>query len=92
MSKFKVGESVCLFNSLSMTFEKDVVYAVLYAPVPVDGKEQHADKDLEKRLADGELEVREQYQLTRHQGVLDVDCLCASEEECRERYRKFFAK
>lgn len=91
MSKFNVGQRVYLFNSLGMSIESDFVYAVLYAPLPVEGKEQHQAEALDKRLEAGELAVHEQYQLSRHQGVLDVDCIFASEEECKEFYRKFFA-
>lgn len=91
MSKFNVGQRVCLFNSLSLEIESDFVYAVLFAPVAVADKEQHQSEELSKRIAAGELEVREQYQLARHQGVLDGDCLFASEEECRAFYRKFFS-
>ena len=92
MSKFNVCQRVFLFNSLSLGIESDFVYAVLFAPVAVDGKEQHQSDELSKRIAAGELEVREQYQLARHQGVLDGDCLFASEEECKAFYRDFFAK
>ena len=91
MSKFNVGQRVYLFNSLSLKIESDFVYAVLYAPVPVEEKEQHQMWDLKKRLDEGELEVHEQYQLSRHQGVLDVDGIVASEEECTAFFRKFFA-
>lgn len=91
MSKFNVGQRVYLFNSLSLKIESDFVYAVLYAPVPVEEKEQHQMWDLKKRIDEGELEVHEQYQLSRHQGVLDVDCLFASEEECVNFYAVFFS-
>ena len=90
MSKFKVGERVCLFNSVSMSIEWDEVYAVLYVPVAV-GEGSH-EGGIGERLSRGEMEVREQYQLVQHQGVLDSGCLFGSEEECRGFFRDFFGK
>ena len=90
MSKFSVGQRVFLFNSISMKVESDDVYAVLYVPVAVEGRDQDSGKGLLERIESGQMEVKEQYQLSSHQGVLDVDCLFASEEECREFFRKFF--
>ena len=90
MSKFSVGQRVFLFNSISMKVESDDVYAVLYVPVTVEGKDTGGSESIAERIEKGLMEVKEQYQLSSHQGVLDVDCLFASEEECREFFRKFF--
>ena len=92
MSKFQVGQKVFLFNSISMKVENDDVYAILFVPVAVEGKEQEAGKRIEDLLKDGQMEVKEQYQLTSHQGVLDAKCLFASEEECKKYFRGFFAE
>lgn len=91
MSKFKVGEKVFLFNSMSMAIEPDEVYGVLYVPVAVEGVAQDSQKSVSERLAAGQMKVVEQCQLVAHQGIVDVDRLFASEGECREFYREFFA-
>lgn len=91
MSKFKVGDRVFLFNSISMKVESDQVFAIIYAPIPVEGKEQNSAKDVSKRIAEGEMKVHEQCQTLQHQ-ILDVDVLFRSDAECREHYRKFFAE
>ena len=92
MSKFDVGQKVFLFNSIALKVESDDVYAVLYVPVAVEGREQHGEWTLANRIICGEMEVREQYQLSAHQGVLDAECLFGSEEECRAWFREFFSK
>ena len=91
MSKFKVGQRVWLFNSLSMRIEEDDVYGALYVPVPVEGKTGGEGKSIAEKLESGLMEVKEQYQLCGHQGIVDAEVLFASEEECREAYRRFFA-
>lgn len=89
-SKFKCGQKVFLFNSISMEIEEDFVYAVLYVPVQVSGSEPDSSKGIAEKIADGSMEVREQYQLAQHQGVLDSECLFASEADCRKYFREFF--
>lgn len=91
MSKFQVGQRVHLFNSLSLVIEEDEVYGIVYVPVAKEGVEQISGKPVSEKLKDGEVEVHEQYQLCGHQGVLEADCLFATEDECREFYRKFFS-
>lgn len=91
MSKFNPGSKVYLFNSIAMRIEEDVVYAVLNVPVPVEGRTQDSGKALCDKIRDGEVEVKEQYQLTGHQGIVDSDCVFGSEEGCREFFRNFFA-
>ena len=90
MSKFACGQRVYLFNSLAMRIESDDVYAVLNVPVAVEGKEQ-SQKSVAEKIAAGEMEVHEQYQLCSHQGIVEAGCLFGSEDECREFYRKYFA-
>ena len=92
MSKFKVGQRVYLFNSLAMKVEEDDVYGVIYVPVPVEGVTQDSSLGIQQKLDAGQMEVKEQYQLSGHQGIVDVDVLFASEEECRAFYRQFFAE
>ena len=91
MSKFNPGDRVFLFNSLSMRIEEDDVYGCLFVPVPGEGKVQDSGKSVGEKIAAGQMEVKEQYQLCGHQGIVDAEVLFASEEECREAYRKFFA-
>lgn len=91
MSKFNPGDRVFLFNSLSMRIEEDDVYGCLFVPVPVEGNVQDSGKSVGEKIAAGQMEVKEQYQLCGHQGIVDAEVLFASEEECREAYRKFFA-
>lgn len=92
MSKFKSGDHVFLFNSLSMRIEEDDVYAALFVPVPVDGVVQDSGKSVSEKIACGQMVVMEQYQLCAHQGIVNAGVLFASEEECREAYRKFFSE
>ena len=92
MTKFKCGQHVWLFNSLSMRIEEDDVYGALFVPVAVDGVQQDSGKSIQEKLDAGQMEVKEQYQLCGHQGIVDADVLFASEEECREAYRAFFAE
>lgn len=87
-SKFSVGQEVVLFDSLACEFKKDVVFAVYYAPVPVEGVEPHLERGVKERLDAGEVEVREQYQLVRG-GIVPSDRVFASEDECRAFYREF---
>lgn len=91
LSKFQCGQHVWLFNSLSMRIEEDDVYGALYVPVPVEGEVQDSGKSIAEKIGAGQMEVREQYQLCGHQGIVDADVLFASEDECREAYRRFFA-
>lgn len=91
MGKFSCGQRVYLFNSLSMRIEEDEVYGCLYVPVPVEGVTQDSGKSVSEKLGCGQLVVAEQYQLCGHQGIVDADVLFASEEDCREAYRRFFA-
>ena len=92
MSKFKCGDHVFLFNSLSMRIEEDDVYGALFVPVPVEGVAQDSAKSIKEKIEAGQMVVKEQYQLCGHQGIVDADVLFASEEECREAYRKFFSE
>ena len=90
LSKFQCGQHVWLFNSLSMRIEEDDVYGALYVPVPVEGVPQDSGKSISERIAVGQMEVREQYQLCGHQGIVDVGVLFASREECVARYKEYF--
>lgn len=92
MSKFKVGQRVYLFNSLGLRIESDEVYATLYMPVPAEGRQVDPEKGIAELVSSGAMVVKEQYQLAKHQGVLDADMLFASEEECREFFRAFFGE
>lgn len=90
MSKFKCGQHVWLFNSLSMCIEEDDVYGALYMPVPVDGVQQDSDKSVAEKLDAGQTKVQERYQLCAHQGIIDAEVLFASREECVAWYKEFF--
>ena len=92
MSKFKCGDHVFLFNSLSMRIEEDDVYGALFVPVPVEGVAQDSGKSIKEKIEAGQMVVKEQYQLCGHQGIVDADVLFASEGECREAYRRFFSE
>lgn len=89
--KFNCGDRVFLFNSLSLRIESDDVYGALFVPQPVEGVAQESGKSIKEKIDAGQMAVREQYQLCSHQGIVDADVLFASEEECRDYYRKFFA-
>lgn len=89
--RHEIGKEVVLFNSMSLRFEKDVVYGVLYIPVPKDGVEQSAGADFAERFARGEMVVKEQCQTLQHQ-IVDADLLFDSEAECREYYRKVLGR
>lgn len=89
--KFECGERVYLFNSLSCEVEEDLVYGALFVPVAVEGSGSGDGKSIAEKLAAGQMEVREQYQLCSHQGIVDAGVLFHSEEECREFYRELFA-
>lgn len=90
MSKFSCGQRVFLFNSLSCRIEEDDVYGALYVPVPVEGVAQDGGKSIKEKIEAGQMEVKEQYQLCGHQGIVDADVLFASEDECRKFYAEFF--
>jgi hypothetical protein len=90
MSKFKCGQCVFLFNSLSVKIEEDVVYGALFVPVAVEGVKQDSGASLSEKLDKGQMEVKEQYQLVGHQGIIDAEVLFASEDECRKFYAEFF--
>lgn len=92
MTKFKCGQHVWLFNSLSMRIEEVDVYGALFVPVAVEGVQQDSGKSIQEKLDAGQMEVKEQYQLCGHQGIVDAEVLFASEEECRAAYRAFFAE
>ena len=92
MAKFKVGQEVFLFNSLSQEIEKDNVYASLLVPVAVKGVTQDSGKSIKEKLDAGQMEVKEQYQLCAHQGIVDGGVLFASEEECKAWHRNFFGE
>lgn len=89
--KFNVGQKVYLFNSLSAKIESDEVYGVLFVPVPVEGREQNSGMGVGERIADGQLEVREQCQLCQHQGIVDTEFLFESEDACKAWYRELFS-
>lgn len=90
-TKFSIGQDVVLFNGVSMQVEHDVVFAVLVAPVPAEGEQFDANVNIAEALAEGKLSVKEQYQLQRHQGLLEEGILFESEEELRKYYREFFS-
>lgn len=91
MSKFQCGQRVYLFNSLSCKIEEDDVYGALFVPVPVEGKVQDGGKSISEKLAAGQMEVKEQYQLCGHQGIVDADVLFSSREECVSYYAGLFS-
>ena len=68
------------------------MYGALFVPVAVEGVQQDSGKSIQEKLDAGQMEVKEQYQLCGHQGIVDAEVLFASEEECREAYRAFFAE
>lgn len=90
MGKFKCGQKVYLFNSLSMKIEEDDVYGILYVPVPVEGVTQDAGKSVKEKIDAGQMRVKEQYQLCGHQGIVDAEVLFATAADCRKCYREFF--
>lgn len=90
--KFEIGQRVYLFNSLSCKIEEDDVYGVLFVPVAVEGVQQDSGKSIKEKVASGQMQVKEQCQLCGHQGIVDVDVLFASPEECKEFYSEFFSK
>lgn len=92
MMKFKPGDHVFLFNSLAWTVEEDDIYGALFVPMPVEGVTQDSGARIAEKIEKGQMKVQEQYQLCSHQGIVDADVLFASEAECREAYRKFFAE
>lgn len=91
-SRFVVGQEVYLFNSINLRVEKDFVQAVIIAPVQKEGVTQHNDKSITERIAGGELEVKEQYQLLEHQGFLGGECLFENEKELKEFFKGYFNK
>ena len=66
------------------------MYGCLFVPVPVEGVAQDSGKSIKEKIDSGQMEVREQYQLCGHQGIVDAEVLFASEEECRKFYAEFF--
>lgn len=90
IGKFVPGQRVYLFNSLSCRIEEDDVYGLLYVPVPVEGKPQDGGKSVKEKIDAGQMEVKEQYQLCGHQGIVDAGVLFASEADCRKFYAEFF--
>lgn len=92
MSKFKVGQRVYLFNSLSLQIESDEIFAIIEQPEAVDGKEFDQNKDISSQLEAGVLQVVNKYQLGHHHGVLEEGVMFASEEELRKYFRDFFAE
>lgn len=90
MSKFKVGQRVYLFNSLSLQIESDEIFAIIEQPEAVDGMEFDQNKGIAIQLESGALQVVNKYQLCHHHGVLDESVMFASEEELRKYFRDFF--
>ena len=86
MSKFKVGQRVYLFNSLSLQIESDEIFAIIEQPEAVEGKEFDQNKDISSQLEAGVL------QLGHHHGVLEEGVMFASEEELKKYFRDFFAE
>lgn len=86
--KFNVGQEVVLFNSVSGEIEKDYVFAVLFAP---KGEQAESGSDLAKKIEEGKTVVTEEYQTLQH-GIVGGAQLFASEAECKEYYRAFFAE
>ena len=56
-TKFSVGQDVVLFNGVSMQMEHDEIFAVMVAPMPVEGKEVDPRKNISESLKDGDLEL-----------------------------------
>lgn len=90
--KFEIGQRVYLFNSLSCKIEEDDVHAILFVPMAVEGVLQDSGKSIAEKIEAGQMKVQEQCQLCGHQGIVDVDVLFASPEECKEFYSEFFSK
>lgn len=90
MSKFKVGQRVYLFNSLSLDIESDEIYAVIAQPEAVPGKEFDQNKEIAEQLEAGDLQVVNKYQLVHHRGVLDEGSIFASEASLKKFFRAFF--
>lgn len=91
MSKFNVGDKVVLFNSLSCEFEKDEVFCVLFVPVPVPGRGEPKSNSIAEQLANGEVEIKEQYQTLQHK-IVDADILFANEDDARDYYLSVLKK
>lgn len=91
MSKFKIGDTVYLFNSISCEVEQDTVYAILYAPIPDPSVEQHSEKNFKERIELGEMKVHEQCQTLQHQ-IIDADILFATPEMAKKYYLDLLSK
>jgi hypothetical protein len=85
MSKFNIGDTVYLFNSISCEVEQDTVYAVLYAPIADTRVEQHTEKSFKERIELGEMKVHEQCQTLQHQ-IVDSEILFESPEKAKAYY------
>ena len=81
---------MALFNSISGQIEHDTVFCVLFAPITAEGKEKDESKSIAEQIAEGQMEVHEQYQTLQH-GIVDAGILFGSDEECKEYYRELFA-
>ncbi len=79
-----------MFNGVAMQMEHDEIFAIMVAPMPVQGKEVDPRKPISESLKAGDLVVGVQYQLQHHQGLLEEKILFASEEECKAFFREFF--
>ena len=90
-TKYSIGQDVVLFNGVAMQMEHDEVFAILLNPVPTEGNELDPRKPVSESLNEGVLEVKPQYQLQHHQGLLDEKLLFGSEEACKEFFREFFS-
>lgn len=91
MSKFKVGERVYLFNSLSLEIESDEVFAIIAQAEAVPGEDFDQNKEIAEQLESGVLHVVNKYQLGHHRGVLDEESLFASEEALKKFFLEFFS-
>lgn len=89
-TKFSVGQDVVLFNGVAMRLEHDEVFAIVFGPTPVEGKIMDPQKKVSENLKEGNIEPKCQYQLQRHQGILEEDILFENEEACKAYFRKFF--
>ena len=85
-NKYDLGQEVFLFDSRSGEIESDYVYGVLFVPI---GGTINSGGDIRKEIEAGNVEVREQYQTTRHQ-IVDGEFLFGSVEECKAFYRELF--
>lgn len=87
--KFNVGQTVYFLNGLTGKVESDVVYGVLFIPMLKEGKT--AKPDFAAQIAEGDYEVKEQYQTLKHQ-IMDVGGLFASEAACLAYWKTWFSE